>query len=60
MSFAPRSHVIFDDRENVVPGGFASYRLPTPHLVEMRQLLMAGPDDEQVEALTFLRGTRYA
>jgi hypothetical protein len=52
--------VIFDDRENVVPGGFASYRLPTPHLVEMRQLLMAGPDDEQVEALTFLRGTRYA
>jgi hypothetical protein len=24
--------------------------LPTPHLVELRQLFMAGPDDEQVEA----------
>jgi hypothetical protein len=28
--------------------------LPTPHLVEMRQLFMAGPDDEQVEAPPFL------
>ena len=28
--------------------------------LEMRQVFMAGPDDEQVEAPTFLRGTRYA
>jgi len=57
MSFAPRwpSCVIFHDRENVVPGGFAR-ALPTQHLVEMRQPFMAGPDDEQVEAPTFLRG----
>jgi hypothetical protein len=26
----------------------------------VRQVFMAGPDDEQVEAPTFLRGTCYA
>jgi hypothetical protein len=48
---------IFQDREDVAAGGFGSYRLCQRHTsLEVRQLFMAGPDDEQVEAPTFLRG----
>jgi len=48
MSFAPRWHVIFHDRENVVPGGFASYRLCQRETsVQVRQVFMAGPDDKR-------------
>jgi hypothetical protein len=41
---------IFQDREDVQPDACDLPALPTPHLVEMGQLFMAGPDDEQVEA----------
>jgi hypothetical protein len=48
---------IFQDREDVAAGGFGSYRLCQRHTsLEVRQVFMAGPDDEQVEAPTFLRG----
>jgi hypothetical protein len=48
---------IFQDREDVTAGGFASYGSAnaTPRGNEAA-LFMAGPDDEQVEAPTFLRG----
>jgi hypothetical protein len=40
-----------------VARGFASYRLCQRETsLEVRQLFMAGPDDEQVEAPTFSRG----
>ena len=54
MALAAGLPTIFQDRRCELPA------LPTPHLLEMRQLFMAGPGDEQVEAPAFLRGTRYA
>jgi hypothetical protein len=48
---------IFQDREDVAAGGFGSYRLCQRHTsLEVRQVFMAGPDDEQVEAPTSLGG----
>jgi hypothetical protein len=59
MALAAGLPINFQDREDVAAGGLASYRLCQP-LLEMRQLFMAGPGDEQVEAPAFFRGTRYA
>jgi hypothetical protein len=57
MALAAGLPTIFQDREDVAAGGFGSYRLCQRHTsLEVRQLFMAGPDDEQVEAPTFLRG----
>jgi hypothetical protein len=39
---------------------FAGETAPEALRLEMRQVFMAGPDDEQVEAPTFLGGIRYA
>jgi hypothetical protein len=61
MALAAGLPINFQDREDVAAGGLASYRLCQRHTSwEMRQLFMAGPGDEQVEAPAFLRGTRYA
>jgi hypothetical protein len=61
MALAAGLPTIFQDREDVAAGGFASYRLCQRETsLEVRQLFMAGPGDEQVEAPAFLRGTRYA
>jgi hypothetical protein len=56
-TYAAGLPTIFQDREDVAAGGFGSYRLCQRHTsLEVRQVFMAGPDDEQVEAPTFLRG----
>jgi hypothetical protein len=48
---------IFQDREDVAAGGLASCRLYQRETsLEMRQRFIVGPDDEQVEAPTFLGG----
>jgi hypothetical protein len=61
MALAASLPTIFQDRANVAAGGLASYRLCQRETsLEMRQVFMAGPDDGQVDAPTFLGGTRYA
>jgi len=57
MALAAGLPTIFQDRKDVAAGGLESYRLCRRETsLEVRQLFMAGPDDEQVEATTFLRG----
>ena len=61
MALAAGLPTIFQDRKDVAAGGLESYRLCRRETsLEVRQLFMAGPDDEQVEAPTFLRRLRYA
>ena len=51
---------IFQDRVDGAAGRACELpTLPTRHLVEMRQVFTAGPDDEQVEAPTSLGALRH-
>jgi hypothetical protein len=47
---------IFAIMRTLRPKGLQATGSANAHLVEMRQLFMAEPGDEQVEAPTFLRG----
>jgi hypothetical protein len=52
---------IFQDRVNVAAEGPASYRrYQRETSLEMRQVFMAGPDDEQVAGGHLLTAGRYA
>ena len=57
MALAAGLPTIFQDREDIAAGGLASCRLYQRETsLEMRQRFIVGPDDEQVEAPTFLGG----